>query len=488
MSKVDRAGGWDTFLVRNRTGWDRGLKVEASGKGLVGHAGAVLLHRVADRSGLVVRLRGAMRASPWTLDRANVLVGLVVGIALSARNLRQAELMARHHAGLVGDGASDSTLWRMLGEIDDRARIRIAQARAGVRARVWDLLAERGTGFPWLVILSRPLVGWSVVDLDATVITCSSRKERAAGTYKGTWGFHPLAAWSANTLECLAMMLRPGNAGSNTVSEHIAVIGDALAQIPRGYRNKILIRIDGAGASHGLIEYLLSLSSTRRKVVFTSGFTITAAEEAAIAHLPEHAWTHAIEQDGMIDPVAQVAELTGLWRRAGWPDELRYIARRVKPSRRHAKKLTEFEKATGWRYQLIVTNIRDLGRAVPGSHHVYFLDTLHRQHAAVEDRVRTEKATGIRTLPFHGYERNQAWILAANVAADLLAYLQLIGLDEHRGLAAAEPETLRATILHIPARLASHARRRILKIEQTWPWATAVVAAWERLGAIPAPA
>jgi hypothetical protein len=69
--------------------------------------------------------------------------------------------------------------------------------------------------------------------------------------------------------------------------------------------------------------------------------------------------------------------------------------------RRHAKKLTEFEKATGWRYQLVVTNIKDLGRTVPGSHHVYFLNTLHSQHAVVEDRVRTEKATGIRTLPFH---------------------------------------------------------------------------------------
>lgn len=474
--------------MRNRTGWDRGLKVEASGKGLVGHAGAVLLHRVADRSGLVARLRGAMRASPWMLDRANVLVGLVVGIALGARNLRQAELLSRHHAGLVGDGASDSTLWRMLGEIDDRARARIAKARAGVRARVWDLLAERDAGFPWLVILGRPLVGWSVIDLDATVITCSSRKERAAGTYKGTWGFHPLAAWSANTLECLAMMLRPGNAGSNTVSEHIAVIGDALAQVPRGYRNRILIRIDGAGASHGLIEFLLSLSTARRKVAFTSGFTITAAEEAAIAELPEHAWAAAIEQDGSIDPVAQVAELTGVWRRSGWPKDLRYIARRVKPSRRHAKKLTEFEKATGWRYQLVVTNIHDLGRTVPGSHHVYFLDTLHRQHAVVEDRVRTEKATGIRALPFHGYERNQAWLLAANIASDLIAYLQLLGLDEQRDLAAAEPESLRVMVLHIPARLATHARQRILKIEQTWPWATAVVEAWQRLGAIPAPA
>jgi predicted DNA-binding transcriptional regulator AlpA len=115
-----------------------------------------------------------------------VPLGLVVGIALGARNLRQAELLARHHAGPVGDGASDSTLWRMLEEIEDRARIRIAKARAEVRARVWDLLAERDAGFPWLVILGRPLVGWSVVDLDATVVTCSPRKDRAAGTYKGT--------------------------------------------------------------------------------------------------------------------------------------------------------------------------------------------------------------------------------------------------------------------------------------------------------------
>jgi predicted DNA-binding transcriptional regulator AlpA len=273
------------------------------------------------------------------LDRANVLVGLVVGIALGARNLRQAELLARHHGELVGDGASDSTLWRMLGEIDDRARRRVAVARATVRARVWRLLSEREAGFPWLVILGRELSGWSVIDMDATVITCSSRKERAAGTYKGTWGFHPLAAWSANTYECLAMMLRPGNAGSNTASEHIAVLTDALTQLPRAYRRRILIRLDGAGASHALIEHLLSLSTARRKVAFTSGFTITVAEEAAIAELPEHAWTQAIEQDGSLDPVAQVAELTGLWRRPGWPDGLRFIARRVKPSRRHAKKL-----------------------------------------------------------------------------------------------------------------------------------------------------
>jgi hypothetical protein len=52
----------------------------------------------------------------------------------------------------------------------------------------------------------------------------------------------------------------------------------------------------------------------------------------------------------------------------------------------------------------------------------------------------------------------------------------------------AEPETLRATIPHIPARLVARARRRILKLEQTWPSPAAVVEGCERLGVVPAPA
>ena len=229
------------------------------------------------------------------------------------------------------------------------------------------------------------------------------------------------------------------------------------------------------------------MDTRRRKAGFTSGFPITAVDEQAIAELPEHAWGPAFEQDGSLDPQAQVAELTGLWRREGWPQGLRYLVRRVKPSRRHAKKLTDYEKRTGWRYQITVTNIADLGREVPGSHHVFFLDALHRQHAVVEDRVRTEKATGLRNLPFKHYARNQAWVLAANIASDLLAYLQLLGLTEENELAKAEPEHLRAMLLHIPARLVAHARRRILKLESCWPWASAFQICWQRLTALPDP-
>ncbi|MYV44821.1 transposase, partial [Streptomyces sp. SID2888] len=99
----------------------------------------------------------------------------------------------------------------------------------------------------------RRLTGWIVVDLDATVITSASRKEGAAATFKGTFGFHPLGGWCANTGESLAMELRPGNAGANTVDDHLRVLAVCLEQIPDSSKSKLLIRVDGAGATHGLL-------------------------------------------------------------------------------------------------------------------------------------------------------------------------------------------------------------------------------------------
>jgi hypothetical protein len=72
-----------------------------------------------------------------------------------------------------------------------------------------------------------------------------------------------------------------------------------------------------------------------------------------------------------------------------------------RPSRRQARNLTAFERATGWRYSIIVTNIPAAGGigGVPGSHHAQFIDVLHRQHAVVEDGVRAAKSMGLRNLP-----------------------------------------------------------------------------------------
>ena len=89
-----------------------------------------------------------------------------------------------------------------------------------------------------------------MIDLDAPVVVCHSEKEQCAPTFKHTFGYHPLLAFCDNTGEFLAARLRPGNAGSNTAADQIAVLDDALAQVPDASRHghPILIRADGAGA------------------------------------------------------------------------------------------------------------------------------------------------------------------------------------------------------------------------------------------------
>ncbi len=265
----------------------------------------------------------------------------------------------------------------------------------------------------------------------------------------------------------------------------------AVRQIPARMRSRLLVRVDGAGASHELITHLLSLATARRHVLFTCGWAITGTDEQAIGLLPATAWQAAVDQDGVVQDDKHVAEITHLLSRAaGWPAGLRWIVRRTRPSRRQARNLTAFERATGWRYSIIVTNIPAAGGipGVPGSHHAQFIDVLHREHAIVEDQVRMNKAMGLRNLPSKTWVVNCGWVLAANIAADLAAWCRLLGLYDCDDLKDAEPDTLRYRLWALPARLVRHARARVLKISRTWPWKDAFLACWQRLCALPAPA
>jgi hypothetical protein len=140
-----------------------------------------------------------------------------------------------------------------------------------------------------------------------------------------------------------------------------------------------------------------------------------------------------------------------------------------------------FEAGDGWRYSLWVTNLPAALRGWRAD--LAYIDAAHRVHARVEDCVRTGKDTGIGKLPSHLFAVNQAWLAAALTAATLLAWLKLLALDG--SLAKAEPKTLRYRILHAAARLTRGGRQRRLNIATTWPWATDIVTAWDRISALP---
>jgi hypothetical protein len=59
--------------------------------------------------------------------------------------------------------------------------------------------------------------------------------------------------------------------------------------------------------------------------------------------------------------------LIGLSQRPGWPEGLRLLVRRVRPSGWQTKTLTALEKRTGWKYSVVATTIRRT-HGVAGSH------------------------------------------------------------------------------------------------------------------------
>ena len=211
---------------------------------------------------------------------------MAAAIALGATSMSDIALLA-HLGPVLGDAPSGATVRRALDLAGTpAAQDRIGRARAKARAHAWELIQATPAGFPWLEIAGKTLAGWVIIDMDATLVTAHSDKEGAAPTWKKGYGFHPLAGWCRNTRECLDMLLRPGNAGSNTFTDHLDVLAASIRQVPARSRRKILVRIDGAGASHDLIKHLLSLSSPRRTLLFTCGWMITSADEKAIALLP----------------------------------------------------------------------------------------------------------------------------------------------------------------------------------------------------------
>ncbi len=190
-------------------------------------------------------------------------------------------------------------------------------------------LRLRPGGFSWISVCGRILRGWYVLDLDATLVTCTSRKEGAAGTFRGSFGHHPLGAWVANTAECVALLLRPGNAAANDVADHKSVLRLALAQLPLPAWSKLLVRIDGAAFSHGLLERLQQLSTRRRWVRWVTGWASTPPTRPPSRCCPRACGT---PRCGRTDSRTrsptktarryQVAELTGVRELTGWPMSL----------------------------------------------------------------------------------------------------------------------------------------------------------------------
>jgi hypothetical protein len=331
-------------------------------------------------------------------------------------------------------------------------------------------------------VAGRELTGITVVDLDASIVPAASEKENAAPTYKGGIGFCPNLACCDNTDDVLAIDPRPGNATANCAADNIALLDCAVSRLPGRYRHRLLVRLDGAGFSHELLEHIAAGGDKRgRHWEFSVGWSCTDVELDAIEALPSGTWTPGIEQNGALAEDTFVAELTGLLDLGAWQEKipgLRVLVRNEPLHPRYRKRATEREKRLGRRFQLIATDTR------VGQH--AWLDARHRSHVHVEGDVKQAKDLGLARWPSRFWEINVAWTQIVALAANLLACFRHIALPAGP-LREAAPKLLRYRLFGLPARLTRGQRRRWLHLRADWPWAAEVIGAWKAVKALAAP-
>jgi Transposase DDE domain group 1 len=445
------------------------VTVSADGRGLVSQAGAVLLWETMRVTGLGGGLSEGLAV--WRQPRAvhdpgKIIADLAAAVALGGDCLADIAVL-REQPELAGPVASDPVVSRLVSLLAadlPRALKAVRAARAAARERAWALAGDAAPGADG---------GLVTVDLDATIVIAHSDKEQAAGTWKKTFGFHPMTAFADHGAggngEPLAIVLRGGGAGSNTAADHIETTRLALAQLPCHLRSKALIRADSGGGTHGFLEWLTAKS---RRLHYSLGMTITEDMQDAILKVPAGSWTPAYDVDGQVRDGAWVADITGLLDLSSWPPRMRVIVRKERP---HPGAQLRFTDLDGHRFTAFATDARR-GQLAD-------LELRHRRRARCEDRIRCAKDTGLRNLPLQGFAQNQLWCEIVALACELLAWTQMLALT---GTARRwEPKRLRLRLFSVAGRLARGGRRLRLRLAQRWPWAGEITAAVTRLQALP---
>ena len=401
-------------------------------------------------SGLGAGLRGAL--SPWRKqfavhDPAKVLLDLALTVALGGEHLADVAVI-RAEPALYGLVASDPTISRTIDALAadvDTVLNAIDGARATARARAWALAGNDAPDHH--ADAKHPVV----IDLDATLVTAHSDKESAARTWKKGYGFHPLCAFldhgPEGTGEPLVIKLRTGNAGSNTAADHVTVTKQALAQLPThrpGLRpgKRVLIRTDGAGATHDFMDYLHA-----QRVSYSVGFTLPTNTADLLEQIPDTVWTPAYNADGDIRDGAWVAELTGLLDLTGWPNGMRVIARKERPHPGAQLRITDVD---GHRVTAFVTNTAR-GRANCPTSNCATAAALGVRTGSATPRTpacaRCRCTTSPRT---RSGARSSPWPATSSPGCRLLA---LTGTEARKW----EPKRLRMRLFTVPAAIATSA-------------------------------
>ena len=310
---------------------------------------------------------------------------------------------------------------------------------------------------------------YALVDIDDTIIEVHGYAKQGSGYgYCGVRGLNAILATLTTKTGApviVAQRLRKGSCGSPRGAKRL--VTDALATV-RKLRTgpgagKVLVRADSAFYGHSPVG-----AAVRAGAQVSVTVRLDPKVKAAIAAIGDDAWAPIQYTDAIFDQATQV------WISAAEVAEIRFTAfaaqkkanqipgrlvvRRIPDLNPHTGQATLFET---WRFHaFFTTSTLDTVAA----------DKTHRGHAIIEQVHADLKNSALAHLPSGKFTANAAWLVLAVMAFNLTrAAATLAGTS----MAKATTGTIRRKLVHVPARIASSARRLTLHLPTAWPWENA---------------
>jgi DDE family transposase len=305
------------------------------------------------------------------------------------------------------------------------------------------------------------------IDIDPTHrrVYGHAKQGAEAGRLKGQRTLHPiLATFSTPVARPVigAVRLRRGKAADVRGAESFVAEVLAIAKETGGAG----IRLVRADSKFYTADVVAACRRGGAHFSLTTGMNPSIG--AAIGRIREDAWVPIRYPDAFTDPDtgemvsdAEVAEteytaFTG--RKKSEQVTARLIVRRVRRLNADVAQ-GQGELFTAWRYHPVFTDSP-----------VATLDAEldHRRHAVVEQAIADGKSGPLAHLPSGNFQANTAWLTLWAMSHNLL---RAAGALASRFHARATTATLRAHLVHVPARLARTARTQLTAhLPERWYW------------------
>ena len=435
----------------------RAISVRFDDPNLVSCAGLVPVLALADRCGLTALLdRHVKIAAKGGANAAAKVLAIVAGMVCGADSIDDLDLlrhggMARLFTGI----RAPSTLGSFL-RLFCFGHVRQLDA---VAAR---LLARLAAAAPVLPDVDQLVL----VDIDDTVrATYGYAKQGAGRGYTGVKGLNALLAVVSTPLSApliAATRLRKGS--TNSARGAAKLLTDTLSTLRRaGATGVVLVRADSAYYGHDIIA-----AARRAGARFSITARLTPTVVKAITGIDEQAWTPIRYPNAIFDEDeqrwisdAEVAETTltaFTGRRKRDHVTARLIVRRVRRLNPRTVPAGQTEAFAVYRYHAVFTDSAEPMLAA---------ESTHRDHAIVEQVIAELKNGPLAHLPSGVFTANAAWLACAAIAHNLTRVAAVLAGPGH---ARTRTATVRAQLIHTPARLAHSAHHQLLHLPRDWPW------------------